>query len=76
MATNTSQSRTARYGEEFKSFLSETWLGYALILPAVILLAAIIFYPTLRGVRWRSWKSRCCNPDRRNSSVSRTSLRW
>jgi|AntDeeMinimDraft_5_1070356.scaffolds.fasta_scaffold00672_3 ABC-type sugar transport system permease subunit len=51
MATNTSQSRTARYGEEFKSFLSETWLGYALILPAVILLAAIIFYPTLRGVQ-------------------------
>lgn len=50
MATNSGQSRTTQFGEEFKAFLSETWLGYALILPAVILIAAIILYPTVRGI--------------------------
>ncbi|MCU4800540.1 sugar ABC transporter permease [Halobacteria archaeon HArc-gm2] len=51
MATNTSQGRSPRYSEEFKSLLSETWLGYALILPATILVAAIILYPTVRGIQ-------------------------
>lgn len=62
MATNTSQSRTARYGEEFKAFLSETWLGYALILPATILVAAIILYPTLRGIHLAFLEGSLLNP--------------
>jgi ABC-type sugar transport system permease subunit len=62
MATNTSQSRRARYGEEFKSFLSETWLGYALILPATILVTAIILYPTLRGIHLAFLEGSLLNP--------------
>lgn len=62
MATNTAQGGIRRYGEEFKAFLSETWLGYALILPAAILVAAIIIYPTFRGIHLAFLEGSLLNP--------------
>lgn len=62
MATNTGSARTGRYGEEFRDLLSETWLGYALILPATILLAAIIIYPTLRGIQLAFFEASLLRP--------------
>lgn len=63
MATETGQSRAGRYGEEFRELVSETWLGYALILPATILLAAIIVYPTLRGIQLAFFEASLLNPN-------------
>jgi ABC-type sugar transport system permease subunit len=44
------ESTFSRYREEFSSFLSDTWLGYAFVIPATLILAVIIGYPTLRGI--------------------------
>lgn len=67
MATNTTNpgERTSltRYKTEFKTFLSDTWLGYALILPALILLGLIIFYPTLRGIQLAFYDASLLNPE-------------
>lgn len=51
MGTSSQQTTVGRFVEEFRSFLTETWMGYALILPATILMAIILFYPTLRGIQ-------------------------
>ena len=61
MATQT-KSRFGRYREEFTSFLTETWLGYAFVLPAAVLLAVIIGWPTLRGVYLAFFESSLLNP--------------
>jgi len=61
MATPT-KSRVRRYGTEFKSFLSETWLGYAFVIPATLLLAVIIAYPTLRGIQLAFYQASLLNP--------------
>ncbi|EJN57697.1 carbohydrate ABC transporter permease [Halogranum rubrum] len=47
---STQTDGVARYGREFTALLSETWLGYAFMLPATLLLGVIVIYPTLRGV--------------------------
>lgn len=62
MSTRTSRG-FARYIEEFRSFLSETWLGYALILPATILLGIIIVYPTLRGILLAFFEASLLTPE-------------
>ncbi len=48
MATET--RTTNKYVDEFTSLLKETWLGYAFVIPATIVLALIVLYPTVRGV--------------------------
>jgi ABC-type sugar transport system permease subunit len=64
MSTSTDETPTfGRYREEFGSFLSETWLGYALILPAVLLLGVIIVYPTLRGIQLAFYEVSLLNPE-------------
>ena len=50
MSTRTGSDGMSHYGEEFWEFLRDTWLGYALVLPATVLLGVIVIYPTLRGV--------------------------
>jgi ABC-type sugar transport system permease subunit len=66
MATSTdARAGLARYGREFKTFLSETWLGYALILPAVLLMGVIIVYPTFRGIELAFYESSLLNPGER-----------
>jgi len=63
MATSTdARTGLARYGHEFKTFLSETWLGYALILPAVLLMGVIIIYPTFRGIQLAFFEASLLNP--------------
>ncbi|GAB3688096.1 sugar ABC transporter permease [Salinarchaeum chitinilyticum] len=49
MATQ-SESWFGRYRNEFSSFLRETWLGYAFVVPAALLLAVVIGYPTVRAI--------------------------
>jgi ABC-type sugar transport system permease subunit len=51
-----------RYAAEFRQFLEETWLGYALILPATILMGIIIIYPTLRGIQLAFFEASLLNP--------------
>lgn len=64
MATNTTTTGSlSRYKNEFKTFLSDTWLGYALILPAVLLLGVIIVYPTLRGIQLAFYDASLLNPE-------------
>jgi len=64
MATSTDTGPTAtRYIAEFKEFLEETWLGYALILPAAILMSVIIIYPTLRGIQLAFFEASLLNPE-------------
>jgi len=63
MATETGRSRVGRYGEEFRELFAETWLGYALILPATVLLAVIIVYPTLRGIQLAFFEASLLNPN-------------
>ena len=66
MATSTdAPTGLTRYGREFKTFLSETWLGYALILPAVLLMGVIIVYPTFRGIELAFYESSLLNPGER-----------
>lgn len=62
MATETGRGWTGRYGREFRELFAETWLGYALILPATILLAVIIVYPTLRGIQLAFFEASLLNP--------------
>ena len=62
MSTGTSRAPLARYGREFRTFVSETWLGYALILPAALLLGVIIIYPTLRGIQLAFFEVSLLNP--------------
>jgi ABC-type sugar transport system permease subunit len=50
MTTKTERGGLSRYGGEFRDFLADTWLGYAFMLPATVLLGAIVIYPTLRAV--------------------------
>ena len=51
MATsNSNQEAIDRWVGEFRGFLSETWLGYAFLVPATLLVGVIILYPTLRGI--------------------------
>ncbi|GAA0681798.1 carbohydrate ABC transporter permease [Natronoarchaeum mannanilyticum] len=61
MATQT-ESRFSRYKEEFSSFLTETWIGYAFAIPATVLLAVIIGYPTLRGIYLAFFEASLLNP--------------
>lgn len=66
MATSTeskSSPRFGRYGEEFRTFLSETWLGYAMVFPAILLMGVIIIYPTLRGVQLAFFQASLLNPE-------------
>jgi ABC-type sugar transport system permease subunit len=64
MATNELTTGSAsRYTDEFREFLSETWLGYALILPAVLMLGIIIVYPTLRGIQLAFYNVSLLNPE-------------
>lgn len=53
MATRTEHDGLSQYGKEFRTFLSDTWLGYAFVIPATALLCLIVLYPTVRGV-WLS----------------------
>lgn len=62
MSTGTSRAPLARYGRELRTFVSETWLGYALILPAALLLGVIIIYPTLRGIQLAFFEVSLLNP--------------
>lgn len=62
MATQT-ESSFSRYREEFSSFLSDTWLGYAFVIPATIILAVIIGYPTLRGLYLAFFEASLLNPE-------------
>lgn len=48
MATET--RNTNKYVDEFASLLKETWLGYAFVIPATIVLTLIVLYPTVRGI--------------------------
>ena len=64
MATNElTTGGASRYTDEFREFLSETWLGYALILPAVLMLGIIIVYPTLRGIQLAFFNVSLLNPE-------------
>lgn len=64
MSTATSDRSTlARYREEFGDLLTETWLGYAFILPAAILLGIIIIYPTARGIYLAFFEASLFNPE-------------
>jgi len=51
------------YRETFSSFLSETWLGYAMILPAALLIGVIILYPTFRGIHLAFFEASLLNPE-------------
>ncbi|MEF8825056.1 MAG: sugar ABC transporter permease [Halapricum sp.] len=62
MATQT-ESSFSRYREEFSSFFSDTWLGYAFVIPATIILAVIIGYPTLRGLYLAFFEASLLNPE-------------
>jgi ABC-type sugar transport system permease subunit len=61
MATKT-ESRFGRYREEFTSFLTDTWLGYAFVIPATLILGIIIGYPTLRGIYLAFFEASLLNP--------------
>ncbi|EMA07948.1 sugar ABC transporter permease [Haloferax sp. Atlit-12N] len=64
MATqDISSSPLSPYVAEFKRFVSDTWLGYAMVLPAVIMLGAIIVYPTLRGIQLAFFEVSLLNPE-------------
>jgi ABC-type sugar transport system permease subunit len=54
--------RLGRYREEFETFLSETWLGYVMVIPAALLLAVIIGYPILRGIQLAFYEASLLNP--------------
>lgn len=62
MATNSVPRRFTDFGKVFRELLEETWLGYALILPATLLLAVIIVYPTLRGIHLAFLEASLLNP--------------
>jgi len=62
MATQT-ESQFSRYKEEFASFLTDTWIGYAFVIPAAILLAVVIGYPTLRGLYLAFFEVSLLNPE-------------
>jgi ABC-type sugar transport system permease subunit len=63
MATRDIGASSSRYADEFREFLSETWLGYALVLPAVVMLGVIIVYPTLRGIQLAFFEASLLNPE-------------
>lgn len=46
----TESRNTNKYVDEFASLLKETWLGYAFVIPATIVLTLIVLYPTVRGI--------------------------
>lgn len=48
--SNTTEGSLGRWGGEFREFLTDTWLGYAFVIPATLLVAVIILYPTVRGI--------------------------
>jgi len=50
MATSPANRSITRYRNKFLEFFRETWFGYALVLPATILLAVIALYPVLQAV--------------------------
>lgn len=62
MATET-ESSFGRYRDEFSSFLRETWLGYAFVVPAALLLAVVIGYPTVRALYLAFFEVSLLNPD-------------
>lgn len=62
MATQT-ESQLGRYKEEFTSFLSDTWLGYAFVIPATLMLAVIIGYPMIRGLYLAFFEVSLFNPN-------------
>ncbi|MGB9958755.1 carbohydrate ABC transporter permease (plasmid) [Haloferax prahovense] len=62
-AQDISSSPLSSYVEEFKQFASDTWLGYAMVLPAVIMLGVIIVYPTLRGIQLAFFEVSLLNPE-------------
>ncbi|WP_129112730.1 carbohydrate ABC transporter permease [Halegenticoccus tardaugens] len=57
--------RFGRYGRRFRSFGTETWLGYGLILPAVVLTAVVIGYPLLDGILTSFFERELTHPDER-----------
>lgn len=51
MATKRATRRVlGRYADTFWDLFRETWLGYAFVFPATVLIALIVLYPTVRGV--------------------------
>ncbi|WP_101294243.1 carbohydrate ABC transporter permease [Halegenticoccus soli] len=60
--TTTGRERFGRYAEEFRWFLRETWLGYALVLPTTVLLGVIVVYPTVSGVWISLFEQSLINP--------------
>ncbi len=61
----TENRRIGRYWREFGS-LSETWLGYALLAPAVLLTVVIIVYPILDGILTSFYARSMLQPDARS----------
>ncbi|QIO21063.1 carbohydrate ABC transporter permease [Haloarcula sp. JP-L23] len=66
MATRTDTEPTGgAYVDEFRAFLEDTWLGYALVLPSVVLMGIIIIYPTLRGIQLAFYEASLLNPQQK-----------
>jgi len=63
MAATTNEHSIARYGVQFREFLRETWLGYALALPATVMLAVIILYPSLQAIWMSLFHESLLHPD-------------
>lgn len=53
-SNTTAESSLSRYLEGFFTLKRESWLGLALVLPGVFLVAFIILYPTVTGI-WTSF---------------------
>ncbi|MFC6616277.1 carbohydrate ABC transporter permease [Halopenitus salinus] len=63
MSIVTGKPEETGYKDQFLEFLRETWLGYALVLPATVLLGVIMVYPTLEAI-WMSFYTKSfLNPE-------------
>lgn len=54
MSVTSTNKEEVRYRDQFLEFIQETWLGYALVIPATVLLGVIVFYPTVQAI-WMSF---------------------
>lgn len=57
------RNRVSRYYREVRNVSDETWLGYGMVLPSLVLLAVIILYPTLRAIQISLFNRSFLNPE-------------
>lgn len=56
-------STLRRYFDEARWFAEETWIGYTMVLPATVLMAIIILYPTAHAIWISFFEQSFLNPE-------------